>query len=699
MADNPKPDDIDDGASEAIQSPLKLAAENFMDDSEHEVSALPDAALAADPAADDPAADPALAAETADPDAPEPTVLGYDPDGEFGDMDEMAAWMDGVDENANQADIDAIFSDSGVTPEAVEQMEEEIAALEEGQKYTAHWDNFCAENLPADDLLPEFKFSKIWLRHPDRLNAVTDLLDRMVFAGHAENACFRTSKGVWSYTDVYRDANQFAHVLMDELGVIPGSRVLLRGFNTPLLCAAFLAILKVGAVAVPTPPSMKARDLARIVDKAQCNFAICDDRLTGELARVQEKRPDLYEVVVFAGNGQRPDGAAAYDGAETGAEGWRYAEPLMTPKEPQFDNFDTSAEDICLIAFTSGTSGEVKGTMHHHRDLIVTSDCMPRSVLPAMPDDVFVSNMPLSEAFGLSSLILFPMRIGASSILLQQFDAKVLIQAIDKLKATICCSSPSSYRKMLELTGKFDATRLVTCVSSGEPLSPAVYEQWRNQTGSTIIDAFGSTELLGRVIASPMEDIRPGATGKPVEGYQCRVVDEGFRDLPAGMTGRLLVKGPTGCRYLAGEKQELYVQNGWNVTGDYYSIDRDGFYWFRGRMDDIIDNGGYEIVAPEIEELLINHPSVADCAVVAAPDKALGTVAKAYIVPAPDQKAGDDLTKELSEFLRREEDAFKCPTQWDYVPSLPRTDAGVMQRYKLREHAKKMYAKQQSMMR
>ncbi|MBV6633623.1 MAG: AMP-binding protein [Alphaproteobacteria bacterium] len=667
-------------------APLKLSQAQF-DDQDGEVAPLPEAAPVEEEAAEpEPAAD---------PNAPEPTLMGYDPDGEYADLEDMAAWMGASDGNSNQADIDAIMGDSGVTPEAASQMDEEIAALEAGQKYTSHWDNFCADNLPPEDQLPEFKFPKIWLRHPDRLNAVTDLLDRMVFAGHADSPCFHTSKGVWSYTDVYRDSNQLAHVLMDELGVIPGARVLIRGFNTPIMMAAFLAVLKVGAVAVPTPPSMRARDLARIVDKAQINFAICDDRLTAELAKVQEKRPDLYEVLVFAGNGQRPDGAAGFEGPETGPNDWRYAEPLMAPKEPQFDNFDTAAEDICLIAFTSGTSGEVKGTMHHHRDLIVTADCMPRSALPSIPEDIFVCNMPLSETFGLCSLLLFPMRIGASSILLQQFEPKVLIQAIGRLKATVCCSSPSSYRAMLEYTGKVDVTSLTTCVSSGEPLSSAVYTQWRNQTGSNIIDAFGSTELLSRVVASPLDEIRPGATGKPIEGYACRVVDEGFRDLPAGMSGRLVVKGPTGCRYLGGERQTEYVQRGWNVTGDLYSVDADGFYWFQGRMDDVIDNGGYEIMAPEIEEMLLEHHSVADCAVVAAPDKALGTVAKAYIVPARGVKPDDELITELRDFVRKREDAFKCPTHWDFVPSLPRTDAGVVQRYKLREYAKRQFQEQE----
>ncbi len=678
-------DDSVAGDDKPALSPLKLSSNQYMDDDEaDDVAPLPEQAAAREPAPE--------AAPARDPNAPEPTMIGYDPDGEFGDMDEMAAWMAATGDNASQDDIDAILSDSGVTPEAADQMEAEIAALEQGQRYTAHWDNFCADNMPPEDQLPEFKFTKIWLRHPDRINAVTDLLDRMVFAGHADNPCFKTSKGVWSYTDVYRDANQLAHVLMDEMGVIPGSRVLIRGFNTPLLCSAFLAILKVGAVAVPTPPSMKARDLARIVDKAQVNFALCDDRLTAELAKVQEKRPGLYEVLVFAGNGQRPEGAANYEGPETGPNDWRYAEPLMQPKEPQFDNFDTSAEDICLIAFTSGTSGDVKGTMHHHRDLMVTADCMPRTTMPSGPEDVFVSNMPLSEAFGLSTLILFPMRVGASAILLQQFEPKILMQAIAKLKATICCSSPASYRVMLDYTKKFDVSGLTTCVSTGEMLSASLSNQWHNLTGSTIIDAFGSTELLGRVIASPLDELRPGATGKPVEGYLCRVVDESYRDIPAGMTGRLIVKGPTGCRYLAGENQTDYVHNGWNVTGDLYSIDADGFYWFGGRMNDIIDNGGYEIVAPEIEEMLLEHPAVADCAVVAAPDQALGTVAKAYVVPARDQKAGEALIKELMAFIRKREDAFKCPTHWDFVPSLPRTDAGIMQRYKLREYAKKQYA-------
>lgn len=671
-----KPTDQGTGspAKGPASAPLKLSASQYDD---------PDAMAPA-----------AAAASPAVPASAEPTVVGYDPDGEFGDMD-MAALM-GMEGNSNQADIDAILSDSGVTPEAAQQMEAEIATIEQGQRYTAHWDNFCADHMPPDDQLPDFKFTKIWLRHPDRVNAVTELLDRMVFAGHDSSPCFRTSKGVWSYADVYREANQLAHVLMDEMGVIPGSCVMLRGFNTPLLCAAFLAILKVGAVAVPTPPSMKARDLARIVDKADVNFALCDDRLTAELARVQEKRPNLYEVLVFAGNGQTPNSVAEYTGATEGPHGWRYVEPLMQPKEPQFDNFDTAAEDICLIAFTSGTSGGVKGTMHHHRDLIVTADCMPRSVLPAAPQDVFVCNMPISVAFGLSSLMLFPMRIGASSILLQQFEAKILLQAIARLGATICCTSPSSYRAMLDVPGRLSLSSLNTCVSTGEPLSASLYNMWHDRTGSSIIDALGSTEMLSTFIASPMDEVCPGATGKPVEGYQCRVVDESFRDLPPDMTGRLVVRGPTGCRYLGGEHQTDYVQDGWNVTGDLYSIDREGFFWFRGRRNDIIDTGGYEVVAPEVEELLLNHHAVADCAVVAAPDKALGTVAKAYVVPAPDQAASDDLVRELMEYVRERIDSFKSPTHWDFVATLPRTDAGVLQRYKLREYAKRQYQEQQA---
>jgi len=685
MADN-KTGKGPSGKPGAKPAPLKLSAANFHDDEEGVVAALPKAEAADEPYAPPPGA-------MLDPDRPEPTMLGYDPDGEFDDMD-MAALM-GLDANNSQTDIDAILSDAGLTPEAAEQMEAEIAAIEQGQRYTAHWDTFCADQMPPEDQLPEFKFPKIWLRHPERINAVTELLDRMVFAGHADNPCFLTSKGTWSYTDVYRDANQLAHVLMDELGVIPGSRVLLRGFNTPMLCAAFLAILKVGAVAVPTPPSMKARDLARIVDKAQVNFALCDDRLTAELVKVQEKRPDLYEVLLISGNGQRPVGASGYDGPESGDHGWRFVEPLMVPKEPQFDNFDTAAEDICLIAFTSGTSGEVKGTMHHHRDLMVTSDCVPRTVLPAMPQDIFVCNMPLSAPFGLSSMILFPMRIGACSVLLQQFEPKVLIQAIAKLKATICCTSPSSYRAMLEYARKFDISCLTSCISTGEPLSASLYTQWRNMTGSTIIDGIGSTEMLSMFIASPLDEVRPGATGKPIEGYICRVVDESFRDIPAGMTGRLIVQGPTGCRYLGGEQQTDSVQRGWNVTGDFYSIDKDGFFWFRGRFDDIIDTGGYEILSPEIEEILIEHEAVADCAVVAAPDKALGRVAKAYVVPAPGFKPGEELSRKLMEFMRSREDSFKCPTHWDYVPVLPRTDAGVIQRYKLREYAKRQYMQHQ----
>jgi 2-aminobenzoate-CoA ligase len=592
-----------------------------------------------------------------------------------------------------QAEIDAILADSGVTPEAAAQMQRELDELEAGRRYTAHWDSFCADNLPAPEWTPEFKFSKIWLRHPDRLNAASELLDRMVASGHGESPCFRTARGNWLYQDVLTTANAMAETLLDDFGVVPGTRVLLRGYNTPYLFTLFLALLKLGAVAVPTPPSMRARDLVRILEMTQTSCVICDDRLVDELMILQEKKLISAEIIQFGGAQQLDFDKICQFGWEAPSVkvDWPWLEVHMASKTGQFDNFDTASEDICLIALTGGTSGNIKGAMHHHRDLIVAADGLLRTTLTASPDDVFSCNLPLSSVSGLLTLVLMPMRIGASSVILQQFDAKTLIQAIQRMAVTIALCTSTTLRLILDLHQQFNISSLKVVIANGEKLSEALAVRWAAKTGCRIIEAINTTGMLAMFIASSADEFIPGSTGQPIDGFQCRVVDESMRDIPPNMRGRLAVKGPTGYRFLGQENQKEYVQDGWNITGDFFTIDKEGFFSFRGRADDIIDNGGYEVFSPKVEAILAEHPDILDIGVVEAPDKALGVLVKAYVVPGPKAPSPEIFAPQLTKYAREHMDVYEAPVRWEFVTLLPRSDNGTLLRYKLREHAIRHY--------
>lgn len=620
---------------------------------------------------------------------------GYDPDGAW--EPDVSVWLSETQDR--QAEIDAILADAGVTPEAAEQMQRELDALEAGRRYTAHWDSFCADHMPPPELTPEFKFTRIWLRHPDRLNAASELLDRMVAAGHGNSPCFRTARIIWTYQDVLLMANAMADALLDDFGVVPGSRVLLRGYNTPYLFIAFLALLKLGAVAVPTTPSMRGPALARIASMTEASCILCEDRLADELYQTDQQSSLGCELIQFSGTQQlflaqlqatHPDSQPANNIP------WPRLEDHIRTRNGQFDNFDTAAEDVCLIALTGGTSGNVKGAMHHHRDLLIAADGLLRTTLMASPQDIFSCNMPLGAVSGLLSLLLLPMRVGASSILLQQTEAKTLLQSIDRLGATIVLCTPTNLRHMLDIHQQYNITSLQTVICNGEPLSAALANRWMNLTGCRLVEGINTTGMLAMFIASPLDDFLPGSTGQPLDGFMCRVVDESMRDMPPNMRGRLVVKGPIGYRFIGTENQAHYVQDGWNVTGDFYSIDKEGFFWFRGRADDIIDNGGYEVFSPKVEAILADHPDIMDIGVVAAPDKALGTLVKGYVVPGPKAPPPDVFARELTLYARERMDVYEAPIRWEFVTMLPRSDNGTLLRYRLREHAKRQYQKEQA---
>ncbi|HEX5795060.1 MAG TPA: AMP-binding protein [Geminicoccaceae bacterium] len=537
--------------------------------------------------------------------------------------------------------------------------------------YTAHVDSFARDNLPPRELWPEFSFDLPELRYPERLNCATELLDRMVERGLRDKPVFYTPNQRWTYRELLERSNRIARVLRDDFGLVPGNRVLLRAANNPMLVASWFGVLKAGGIAVTTMPLLRARELAVILDKAEIRLALCDERLAEELEQARARAPVCERICCFDGSGLPGAGAEL--------------ERRMRRTAPEFANVDTASDDVALIAFTSGTTGRPKGTMHFHRDVMAICDCFPRSTLKPDPDDLFIGSPPIGFTFGLGGVVTFPMRFGASAVLLEAAPPDLLLQAIQEFQPSVCFTSPTAYRMMLDKAADSDLSSLTTCVSAGEPLPLPTFEAWQRRTGLRIIDGIGATEMLHIFISAAGEDIRPGATGRPIPGYRATVVDEAMRPLGPGETGRLAVRGPTGCRYLADERQKEYVQGGWNLTGDAYRIDEDGYFWFQARTDDMIISAGYNIAGPEVEEALLEHDAVAECAVVGAPDPVRGQIVKAFVVARNGAAGSALLGKELQEFVKQRIAAYKYPRAVEFLDALPRTETGKVQRFRLRQ--------------
>ena len=530
---------------------------------------------------------------------------------------------------------------------------------------TAHVDQFARRMLPPRELWPDLSMGD--LKYSERMNCAAELLDAMVARGSADRVALRFPGGMWTYRELLEHANRIAHVLAEDLGVVPGNRVLLRGPNNPMMAACWFAVLKAGGIVVCTMPLLRARELSYLIEKAQISLALCDARVLGELEQAASRAPLLRRIV------------------ELGTDAPQSLDILARPKRSTFANVETFADDVALIAFTSGTTGQAKGTMHFHRDVIAICDLFPRHVLRPSPDDIFCGSPPLAFTFGLGGLLLFPMRIGASTVLLEQAAPQQLLQGIQDFRATVCFTAPTAYRAMATSCGSVDISSLKKCVSAGEHLPVATFEKWRAATGLRIVDGIGSTEMLHIFISAAGNDIHPGATGRVVPGYRARIIDGDGNDVPPGTIGHLAVQGPTGCRYLDDvERQRAYVKNGWNLPGDSYRMDEDGYFWYQARTDDLIVSSGYKISGPEVENALLDHPSVQECGVVGIPDEERGSIVKAFVVLRPGIPATEATMKELQEFVKSQIAPYKYPRGIEFVTALPRTETGKLQRYRLR---------------
>jgi 2-aminobenzoate-CoA ligase len=533
--------------------------------------------------------------------------------------------------------------------------------------YTAHLDTFALDNLPPRSLWPELIFETPALQYPERLNCVVELLDKMVSAGLGERVAIRAPRRVLTYGALLELVNRIARVLTEDLALVPGNRVLLRAPNNPMMAACWLAVVKAGLIAVATMPLLRARELMTVIERARVNAALCDAGLKEEMERALAASPEVQRVLYF--NSEAPDSLDA----------------LQAAKSTDFAAVDTAAADVCIIAFTSGTTGVPKGTMHFHRDVLAICDCFPPACLQATPDDIFCGTPPLAFTFGLGGLLLFPLRVGASTVLIERLTPTLLLSAIEERRATICFTAPTFYRQMAPIAFEYDIASLKKCVSAGEALPVATRELWEKETGMRLIDGIGATEMLHIFISAAGEDIRSGATGKPIPGYRACVLDANGRALGPGKVGRLAVKGPTGCRYLADERQKSYVQNGWNLTGDAYLTDQDGYFWYQARTDDMIVSAGYNIAGPEVESALLMHPAVSECGVVGVADEERGQLVKAVVVLKQGFAPGPEMAKTLQDFVKQTIAPYKYPRAVEFRDALPRTETGKLQRFKLRE--------------
>jgi len=528
---------------------------------------------------------------------------------------------------------------------------------------TAHVDTYIRENLPPREQWPELIFDLPELQYPERMNCASILLDDAVDEGHGERIAIYDEAGAWTYRALQSHVNEIANLLAHGMGVVPGNRVLLHGLNDMMLAASWLAVVKAGAIAVTTMPMLRAKELSVIATKAKVDHALCDRRLLDELQEAAAQTGLLQRIRCFG-----PDGVAVHSGLAN----------------DRFTAVATFSEDPCMLAFTSGTSGVPKATVHFHRDILAMSDTVARHLLRTGPTDVHTGSPPLAFTFGLGALLVFPLRFRASTVLLEQPTADNLLRAVERTRATVLFTAPTMYRNLLTKLEAYDLSSLRQCVSAGEALPQSTSDHWWRATGLRIVEGIGSTEMTHIFIGASGDAVRPGSTGKTLPGYRACVLDESHRPLPAGSIGRLAVKGPTGCRYLLDERQSQYVIDGWNVTGDAYRFDEDGYFWFQGRVDDMIVSAGYNIAGPEVEAALLEHAAVQECAVVGKPDAERGYIVKAFVVLREGHCPSSALASTLQDFVKQRIAPYKYPREIAFVGTLPKTPTGKVQRHKLR---------------
>ena len=533
---------------------------------------------------------------------------------------------------------------------------------------SAHVDTFCRDHLPPPEQWPDFLLEDF--PYPEDLNVGVALTDAMVDKGFGDHVALIGNGRQRTYKELADWTNRIAHTLVEDYGVQPGNRVLIRSGNNPAMVACWLAATKAGAVVVNTMPLLRATELSAIIDMAEVKLALCDSRMMDELVQASAASKHALQVVSF-------DGTANHDSE---------LDRAALSKPVKFAAVRTGRDDVALLGFTSGTTGKPKATMHFHRDILIIADGYAQEVLQVTPDDVFVGSPPLAFTFGLGGLAVFPLRFGATATLLEDASPPNMIEIIQRHRATVCFTAPTAYRVMLQaMDAGADLSSLRCAVSAGETLPAPVYEEWKSKTGKEMLDGIGATEMLHIFISNRFNDSRPACTGRPVRGYEARIVDDDMNPVPDGTPGRLAVRGPTGCRYLNGDRQRNYVRDGWNITGDTFVRDADGYFHFAARNDDMIVSAGYNIAGPEVEAALLRHAFVSECAVIGVADEARGQIVQAHVVLKPGVAPDEDTVKALQDHVKATIAPYKYPRSVKFIDALPKTQTGKIQRFRLRD--------------
>ena len=532
---------------------------------------------------------------------------------------------------------------------------------------SAHIDQFARNNLPQEAMQPDYILNGY--EYPEILNVGFELTDKMVLQGYGDNIALIGNGRRRTYKELSDWTNRLANALVENYGVQPGNRVLIRSANNPAMVACWLAATKAGAVVVNTMPLLREKELVEIINKAEISHVLCDSRLMEEMDKCFGNTSDLKFVVPF-------DGTATHDSE---------LDSVALEKSIKFETIKTTRDDVALLGFTSGTTGSPKATMHFHRDLLIIADGYAKDILNVQENDIFVGSPPLAFTFGLGGLAIFPLRFGAAATLLENASPPNMIEIIEKYKATVCFTAPTAYNMMLAAMDEgADLSSLRAAVSAGETLPAPVYDKWLQKTGKPMLDGIGATEMLHIFISNRFDDHKAGCTGKPIRGYEAKIVDDHMNELNIGEVGRLAVRGPTGCRYLSDDRQKNYVQNGWNITGDSFSQDKNGYFFFAARNDDMIISAGYNIAGPEVEAALLSHKHVLECAVIGTPDDNRGAIVQAHIVLTEDSTESDELKIELQDYVKAKIAPFKYPRSIVFKNSLPKTQTGKIQRFLLR---------------
>jgi len=533
---------------------------------------------------------------------------------------------------------------------------------------TPHYqDNFAHKHLPPIELQAEYIYPSTDFVYPENLNCVERLLDSHITEGNGNRIVIRTFDSTWTYQELYEKANQIAHFLVEDLGLLSGNRVLIRSANNPMMVACWFAVLKAGGIVVSTMPLLRSKEITTIIDCAEISHAFCDSHLATEMELAHS--PFLKQVCYYDGLGKEA----------------KYLENLLANKPKTFDNYSSKSESVALIGFTSGTTGLPKMTAHYHKDILNICKAFPSYSLQPVPEDIFTGSPPLGFTFGLGGLVLFPLFYGASTFLIEKPAPDELLKAIQEHKVSILFTAPTAYRVITSKVADYDISSLRKCVSAGEKLPLKVWQDWYEATGIKIIDGIGATEILHIFISSHEDNMKPGATGLPITGYEAKIVDANFNEVPINTAGRLAIRGITGCKYLNREEKQLdYVQNGWNLTGDIFQKDEDGYFWFVARGDDMIISSGYNIAAIEVESVLLTHTDILECAVVGIPDEERGMLVCANIVLNNHELANEKLAKQIQDWFKEVAAPYKYPRVIRFHNELPKTETGKIQRFKLK---------------